>query len=277
MYKLPDAPLPPGGILDDGFMLFRSSWRPLLPIAIVMSLCSAVPQAMMADAWATMTEGLRKAAIEGRWEIQPGEILSLPDITPAAKWTIVVCTLLSIIAYTTLIAGIDRAARSGNVTTRAALRTGLERAPATLGALILSAVMICVGFMLFVIPGLYLGVALFPALLVPVVERRGPYASVVRALRLASGSWWRIAVVLSVLMLVTIALLSVIQVAIESVVASIAGAVGGGGRATAVTVLLASLVTAPLTPLVYCLMYALYTDLRLRKDGGAVVSEARAA
>jgi hypothetical protein len=38
MYRLPDAPLPLSGILDDGFKLFRASWKQLLPVAVVASL-----------------------------------------------------------------------------------------------------------------------------------------------------------------------------------------------------------------------------------------------
>ena len=43
MYQLPAAPLSLGGILDDGFKLFKASWKQLLPIAVVASVLASVP------------------------------------------------------------------------------------------------------------------------------------------------------------------------------------------------------------------------------------------
>ena len=257
MYRLPDAPLPLSGILDDGFKLFRASWKQLLPVAIVASLLGAVPQLMIS--------GLR--------QVRPAEIPGLPTIGAGAVLTFVVFVLLSVVSYAVVLAGTHQAARSETVSIGAALREGVSRSPALLGVMILVVLAVCIGMVLLFIPGLYLMIALYPAFLLPVVERLGPIASLTRSRALVKGAWWRTAGVLTVVGLILIALLLVISFLVG--LAAIPFAVQGDiERATLGATFVTALVTAPLLPLGYCMMYAVYTDLRLRKDGGDLVSRA---
>jgi hypothetical protein len=259
MYKLPEAPLSLGGILDDGFKLFRASWRKLLPVAFVASLLGAAPQMLIA--------GLTK--------VKPGEMPEPAAIGVGAVLTIVVLVLLSVLSYAVLLAGVHQAAQSEDVSIRAAVKTGISRTPALIGTTILCMLALAVGFLLLIIPGIYLTVVMYPAFLLPVVERLGPVASLSRGRVLVKGSWWRTAGVLTVMGLILIALVLVVSVVAGIVMAPVA-ATDVAGQVQLWVQVVAALLTAPLLPLGYCLMYAVYTDLRLRKDGGDLLSRVAA-
>jgi len=259
MYRLPDAPLPLSGILDDGFKLFRASWKQLLPVAVVASLVGAVPQLMIS--------GLR--------QVRPAQIPGIPTIGAGAVLTFVVFVLLSVASYAVVLAGTHQAARSETVSIGAAFREGVSRSPALLGVIILCVLAIGIGLLLLLVPGFYLMIALYPAFLLPVVERLGPIASLTRSRALVKGSWLRTAGVLTVVGLILIALLLVISFLVG--LAAIPFILSKGvEQATLGITLVTALVTAPLLPLGYCMMYAVYTDLRLRKDGADLVSRAAA-
>jgi uncharacterized BrkB/YihY/UPF0761 family membrane protein len=116
---------------------------------------------------------------------------------------------------------------------------------------------------------------LYPAGLLPIVEELGPTASLSRAWQLVKGSWWRTAVILTVVGLILIALVFVIS--FVAGLAAIPSAFMGNSRSAAIAVqLFVAVLTAPLLPLMYCLFYAVYTDLRLRRDGGDLLSRAAA-
>jgi hypothetical protein len=55
--------------------------------------------------------------------------------------------------------------------------------------MILCVLAIGIGLLLLLIPGFYLMIALYPAFLLPVVERLGPIASLTRSRALVKGSW----------------------------------------------------------------------------------------
>lgn len=262
MYQLPVAPLSIGGILDDGFKLFRASWRSLLPIAVVASLIGLLPQAV----------------IGGLSSIRPGETPTAPVIGAGAIAAFVVFGLLSTAAYAVMLAGVDTAARTGSSSLREAFSTGVRRTPAVLGTSLLAMLALMGGFILLVIPGFYLMVALYPAFVLPVAERLGPRQSISRAHNLVKGSWWRTAGVLSVMGLIIIALMFVVSAGSGLALAPFLDKDNPQAANNAVMSLqvVIALVTAPLLPLTYSIMYAVYTDLRLRKDGGDLLQRVAA-
>jgi len=259
MYELPAAPSPLGGILDDGFKLFKASWKKLLPIAVAASVLSTIPQLM----------------VQGLSQIKPDQQPGLPVIGAGAILTVLIMMVLSLIAYSILLAGTHQAARSETVSIGSAVRTGLARAPALLGAYLLGILAIAVGLILLVVPGIWLMVALFPSFLVPVVERLGPATSLSRSFKLVKGSWWRTAGILTVMVLIVGALVYAVQIVSGLVLLPFMS--NDPRRLMTTIALVAAVLTAPILPLGYCLMYAVYTDLRLRKDGGDLLSRAAAA
>ena len=258
MYQLPDAPLSLGGILDDGFKLFKASWKQLLPVAVIASLLSAATQVI-------------SAALE---QVKPPDIdLSLVGLALLALLLIIV---LSFVAYAVILVAVHQAAQSQDVSIGVAVREGLRRTPALLGVSMLYGLAVFGGLLLLLVPGFYVMVALYPALLLPVVERLGARASLSRARDLVKGSWWRTAGLLTVMGLILIALFVIISFIGE--MGAIPLASTGAGLSTQVVIyVIVALVSAPLLPLSYCLLYAVYTDLRLRKDGGDLLARAAPA
>ena len=263
MYQLPTAPQSIAGILDDGFRLFRASWRPLLPLAFVASLISAVPQFMFA----------------GLAEIKPGQPLPGLAVGAGTVTTFLVVIALSMVAYSIMLAGVDRAARGGATSIREAFAVGVRRSPAVFLTGILVGLAVVAGLVLLVIPGLYLMVALYPVLLLPIAEQLGARQCIRRAMQLVKGSWWRTAGVLSVVGLLVIALGGIVSLAAGLAMAPFINTQNPQNASSGLMALqfVVSIVVAPVLPLTYCIMYAVYTDLRLRKDGGDLLERAAAA
>ncbi|MEQ1802334.1 MAG: hypothetical protein ABL989_10455 [Gammaproteobacteria bacterium] len=263
MYHLPAAPQSIGGILDDGFRLFRATWRQLLPVAIAASLISSVPQLM----------------IGGLGSVKPGEPPPMPALGAGFAVTFIVAILLTTVAYAVMVAAVDRAAHGGPASLRDALGIGIRRAPAVLRTAFLGVLGIVVGLILLVIPGIYLMVALYPAFLLPIAEHLGARQSFRRAFQLVKGSWWRTAGVLSVLGLLIIALGAIMSFAAGLAIVPFietGDPDAQSGPMIAIQFIVAVML-APLIPLSYCVMYAVYTDLRLRKDGGDLLERAAVA
>lgn len=86
---------------------------------------------------------------------------------------------------------------------RRALGTALAALPAFIGVLLLTAVPTGVGFLLFVIPGIYIAARLFVVVPVAALERSGPIATIQRSWEITTGNGWAIVwfLVLTVLFL----------------------------------------------------------------------------
>jgi hypothetical protein len=208
------------------------------------------------------------------WQAGSAGIPGLPTLSVGDWLTTAVFVLLTVVSYSVVLAGTHQAARSETVSVGAALREGVSRSPALLGVIFLGILAIWIGLLLLIVPGIYLMIVFYLAFLLPVVERMGAVASLSRAGALVKGAWWRTAGLMTVVSLILIAL----AVAVSLIVGLGAVAVGGMqslGRQTPGITMAAALVMAPLLPLGFCLTYAVYTDLRLRRDGRDLVARAR--
>lgn len=74
-----------------------------------------------------------------------------------------------------------------------ALRTAGPRFPAAIGAVITYSVMVFVGFLLLVVPGVWFLVRGFCAAQVAVIEGLGPFQALDRSAELVKGRWWHTA------------------------------------------------------------------------------------
>jgi hypothetical protein len=72
------------------------------------------------------------------------------------------------------------------------LQRGFERWGAVLGAILLAGVITAFGFILLIIPGIWLAVSLYFAAQAVVAEGRSPVEALRRSRELVSGQWWRI-------------------------------------------------------------------------------------
>jgi hypothetical protein len=136
---------------------------------------------------------------------------------------------------------------------------GMERWAAVIAVILLSAVLVLVGLVFLIIPGIYLGVALYFSAQAVVAENRSPVDALARSRELVRGQWWRvfgIGIVFSVMIGLTTALLSAgmsaVAAATDVQAFALLGSMIGDVLSIAFTALAATLV---------------FFDLRVRQDG----------
>ena len=148
---------------------------------------------------------------------------------------------------------------------RESLGYALRRAHSILWVTILVGVISVLGFLLCIVPGVYLYVCFAVAIPVLLTEGVKGTKALGRSRRLVSGTWWR---VLAIVVLSAI-LVGIIGFAITAVAAGVT-TVGAGS--SAITVGLQQIVTGTVssvltTPLTAAFTTILYFDLRIRKEG----------
>jgi hypothetical protein len=130
-----------------------------------------------------------------------------------------------------------------------------------------------VGLVLLVIPGLILMVSLILGANVLVLERKGPWESLLASHSLVWGNWWRSTAILTVGFII----IMVVYMAIGFIVGLAAPFVGAQGPDALTFISVSSLIvgavmTFLLTPFYAALFISLYWDLSLRKHGGDLAS-----
>lgn len=126
-----------------------------------------------------------------------------------------------------------------------------------IGVSFLSAILVLIGLIFILIPGIYIAVRFTVASQAAVLERQGVTDSLRRSWNLVQGNWWR---VFGIVLVVTI-LVGVLETLAGRLVGAVAGDVLGTGLSTAVVGIL-------IQPIQAIALTLLYYDLRIRKEGG---------
>ena len=125
------------------------------------------------------------------------------------------------------------------------------------GVAFLSAILILIGLILFIIPGIYIAVRFVVASQAAVLERQGVTDSLRRSWNLVEGNWWRVfGIVIVVAILVGV---------LEQIVSRILGAIAGDVLGVGLSTLVVGVFIQPIQAIALTL---LYYDLRIRKEGG---------
>lgn len=148
---------------------------------------------------------------------------------------------------------------------RSSLSFALRRLPAIVWLTILSFILVGLGTLLLIIPGVYLYVAFTVAVPVLLVEGAGPWRSLRRSRQLVRGRWWGtlgVAVVGSLLV-------SVVSLAVGGLLVGVAFANPARNTVTGfvLNTLAATLGSMIATPAAAAFVTVLYIDLRVRKEG----------
>ena len=148
---------------------------------------------------------------------------------------------------------------------RSSLRYALRRLPAVVMVSIASTIIIGIGTILCIIPGIYLWGAFYVAIPVVLVEGVGPFRALGRSRDLVQGRWWPTIGVA----IVGYTLVFVLGAALGALVIGVAAA--GSSQHTAVGFILATVSSTVgsmlTTPAVAAFATVLYIDLRVRKEG----------
>ena len=241
------AALPPRGIgeiLSTAFQLYRRHWRTLVAIAAVV----VVPLTLL-------QYGI------GHWVRTNGQQLHDPAEVSTSFWAVasawLLAALVGLLLYQVLAGAITRTI----ATEVAGQDLGLEQSYrfgfARLGPILVVSVLVglatLLGLIVFIIPGIYIGVRLAVSIQALVVEGKRGTEAMRRSWDLVGGHWWHAAFTLLVAGLITAVVNAIITAPFS------AGAWFLQGIAAAV----ATTVTLPYGALVGVL---LYLDLRARKE-----------
>lgn len=255
MSLMPTSPRPIGGVLDNAFRLYRHAFVPALPLALVVAVVTTVlgimaavyaPQATVDDPMA----GLKVYTIP---TILGGYLLAM---------------LIMLVVYGALFARIDAVARGEQMSVGEAFGAGVNSSARLLGVGILLTIMLVIGTLLLVIPGIYLWGVFQLAVIPPVLERAGVLESFGISQRLVKGNWWRVFLIVLVAFCILM-VLSVVVGVVAGVIAAIAGPVepGSFGPTALLSQVLSGLVNLITLAFFPSVMLAVYYDLKLRKEG----------
>jgi hypothetical protein len=242
MYQPPDAPQSIGGVLDDGFRLFRASLAKVVVLTFFGILAGQLPNLMISDSG------------------------GVPAVNMMLLGSLLLSMLISALFYGAVVGRMNAVVQQRDMTLRDALAFGLGRMLPLFAFTVLYVLILIVGSLLLLVPGIIFGVSLMFGALVVLLEGRGPVASLKISHNLVWGNWWRTMVIISVGVIVMMtAYLMVIFVA------GFAIAFGDNGDPTSLVqfleLVLLPLLGAVAAPLLYALTLATYNDLKLRRSG----------
>lgn len=249
MYQPSTAPQAVGGILDSGFALFRDSVKDTFALALLSGLLAA-PFSRLAQNTATA------------------------DVTFGSATTQLLISLASMAVtlffYAAIIARIGSIRNGRHMLLGDALGVAVNRFPAMFGGFVLFMLALVVGFLLLVIPGLYLMIALGFVFFAAVLERKGAVESLLYSHNLVRGHWWRTALLVVTIGVVAVVLYLVLGLIVGIVLAMSGGAVdlAEGNLPWYVDFVVNPLLSSVVVPLTCALFIEVYADLRLRREGG---------
>lgn len=180
--------------------------------------------------------------------------------------------------YAALIKQIDSSVKGKKLNFIEALFAGFSKSFTILGACIIAGIAVVIGLALLVLPGIYIGIALFFVSFLPVVENLGVMDSLKESMRLVSGHWWRtffsLFIVGIVIALFQILVAAVLGIALAATNTDVSHVSRGYSAMVAVIMILAQ---TALLPLMYSFYLSILYDLQSRKDAElpVVVSDKR--
>jgi hypothetical protein len=238
------APRSIGEILRAAFQLYRRHWRTLMAIAAVV----VVPLTLL-------QYGI------GHWFRTNGQQLQDPAQASTSFWAVASASLLAaligLLLYQVLTGAITRniaAEVTGqDLGLEQSYRFGFARLGPILVVSILVGLATLLGLIVFIIPGIYIGVRLAASTQALVIEGRRGTEAMRRSWDLVGGHWWHAALTLVVAGLLT--------AVVNAVITAPFGA--GAWFIQGIAAAIATTVTLPYGALVGVL---LYLDLRARKE-----------
>jgi hypothetical protein len=246
-------PLAVGEMIDAAFRLFGARFWTLV-------MCVLVPVAPLTIVAAVLQGAVDPNAfdLDGGGEVGSGS---------AVAGTLV-AALIQFAAAALAIAACFKAISAAYLNERPdaadSLRHALGRLLPMCIAYLLVVILVVLGLLLLIVPGVWLAVKLsvvFPAV---VFERRDALSAIGRSWTLTGGHWWRTFGALAVIFLITF----VAQLVLGGVAGGILGAADAGELTTAIVLTLVNVLTLALTyPLWAAVTSVVYYDLRVRNEG----------
>ena len=144
---------------------------------------------------------------------------------------------------------------------KTSLAAGLKRVPTGIGSFFIAIVPLTVGFLLCILPGIWLAVMWSMVVPVLAVERLGPGASLGRSWKLVKNRFWPVLGVLALSFLITLVIQSVLS-AVVTASFFLSGSIG-----LEIQALVNAISRILVTPFTATVIAVLYFDLRVRQEG----------
>jgi len=140
---------------------------------------------------------------------------------------------------------------------------------------ILAGLIIIIG----IIPPFILGLSLYLGPFLIIIDDRGIFESIGASHKLVWGNWWRTALYFTIIFIIMIAVMFAIQLTFGLIIGLIAHAGPGNGGMSFLIVLqvINQLVSLVFMPVLIALFIPYFHDLKMRKEGGDLVSRISAA
>ena len=263
MESLSLRPLGVAEVIDAAFKLLQRNARTLFTIAAVVLLPLGIAEYFLSlfieSAIPTTPQLVPETAT-------PDEVLAIlaEDIGPlllAGVLSGIVAGLAQAVVQLGSVEAIAEVYLDHEPNWRASLGAGLRRLPAGIGAFFIAIVPLTVGFLLCLLPGIWLAVMWSMVVPVLAVEKLGPGASLGRSWKLVKNRFWPVLGVLALSFLITI----VIQFVLSAVVT--AAFLMSGSVAIEIQALVNTISRIVVTPFTATVFAVLYFDLRVRQEG----------
>jgi hypothetical protein len=279
VYTRPNAPRSIGGVLDDGLRLWRQAFSRAWPLAIMAQVLVSIPIVVF---W------LQSGSVAG------AQTQFFLVMTKSLGFSLAyfLVSLASIGFQNAVIAQTDATATDIDRSVGQSLTVGFRLLGRAFLMLILIGVGIAVpvGLLFVVLAGvsvaarIVIGLVAFLlvcfvfgkiilATIILVIEDKGAIESLRRSWTLTTGYWWRVATILTVLIIVVAVVFLVVGV--------IAGVVGASfGPKSGISAAFVQVITlfgnTLITPLSAAVSVAIYYDLKLRKEGADLAGRVNA-
>ncbi len=248
MYTLPSEPLPIGKVLDHGFRLFTESFSRIVPIAFLIAVVGILPNLMVPWLGSENPEDM-------------GAVFTV--LTPLLP----IYLLIMVWLYGSLIYRLGAVMYDRDSSLGTSFMVGLKKMLPLLVAGLLFGLLVMVGMIALIIPGIILSLTLFFYAPLIVMDDEPIFSSLSRSHKLVWGNWWRTAAVFSIPLLIFMGLLAMAGLVIAVTQGAMVGAELSMETIDWIAQMVNFVVTIFLAPLFYAIMMAQYHDLKLRKEG----------
>ncbi|MEJ0100305.1 MAG: hypothetical protein WDO12_11475 [Pseudomonadota bacterium] len=263
MYTAPRSPQSIGGVIDSSINLFKASFRHCWQASLLSALVSVfitvwLQLRLLALASAAAASGNTASTVAAATAV-----FSSPSIWIA--YLALIAVALAVNLMITMTINEVAAGRGSNALSN--LKSGFTLLPGAVLVTIVLIVPVIVGFILLVVPGIYL-IGRWCLWAAAYTEQRGrAFEALGRSWALVGGNWWRTFIVLSVIGVVAAVVLFVIGAVWGYIAAAI-----GLAPATRVIVqqALQGFTSVVYTPAFAAAIVAIYQDLKLRKGGADI-------
>lgn len=230
-----------GEILDAGFGLYRRSLLACLPLSLLAVLLGQLPSAYLQST---------------------GQSLALDTAKDLPWWLLMILAAVGTLWCWLVLMLRQRASLLRDAKSLTTIATDLWQAlqllPRALATLALALMAVALGFLLLVIPGVYLLIGFWPALALVVFESAQPRSALDGALQLARGHWRHLAATLVVVAMTVFGLF-----VIGSLIGLLFIELADGLPASSIV---AAIIGALFQPLLIAFGITAYADLRHRRD-----------